>query len=151
MKMKTFAKKTLTLLVAIVAFCAVANASDDKPITLEQLPKTAQNLLKSHFSTKKIALSTMESGVFEKSYEVIFTNGDKVEFDRNGNWKEIRRKVLAVPDALIPSKIRSYIKSNYPNAKVMEIERDSREYDVKLNNRTELTFNKKFQLTDIDN
>ena len=49
------------------------------------------------------------------------------------------------------------IKEQYPEAKATKIERDRREMErdrheieVKLNNRVELTFNKKMQLIDID-
>lgn len=151
MNMKTLVRKTLTLLFAFMAFAATANASHDTPITVSQLPQTAQTMLKNYFKNKKVALATMEKGVFDRSYEVIFIDGDKVEFDRSGNWKEIRRKTSAVPNSLIPSKITAYVRANYPNAKVVEIERDGKEYDVKLSNRIELTFNKKFKLIDIDN
>ena len=38
-----------------------------------------------------------------------------------------------------------------PEAKILKIERDSKTYEVKLNNQLELEFNKAFQLIDIDN
>lgn len=99
----------------------------------------------------KVALAKMESGLFDTSYDIIFTNGDKVEFDRNGNWTELKCKYSQVPARLIPAAISSYVKKNYPSTKVLEIERDRNEYDVKLSNGIELTFNKKFQVIDIDN
>ena len=43
-----------------------------------------------------------------------------------------------------------YIRTHYPEAQATKIERDHREFDVKLNNRVELTFNKNMQLVDID-
>lgn len=149
--MKTLVRKTLTLLFAFMVFGASAKASHDTPITVDDLPQTAKTLIKNHFNNKKVALATMEKGVFDRSYEVIFTDGDKLEFDRSGQWKEIKRKAKAVPNSLIPSKITAYVKANYPNTKILEIERDGKEYDIKLSNRIELTFNKKFQLIDIDN
>lgn len=96
-------------------------------------------------------MAKMESGLFDTSYDIIFTNGDKVEFDRNGNWTELKCKYSQVPVRLIPAAINSYVKKNYSSAKVLEIERDRNEYDVKLSNGIELTFNKKFQVIDIDN
>ncbi len=38
----------------------------------------------------------------------------------------------------------------YPQAKVLEIDRDARGYDVKLDNRLELEYNNNFELVDID-
>jgi len=151
MKMKTFARKMLFTLIALMVFGTSANASHDTPITVDKLPRPAKLMITKFFNNKKVALATMETGLFEKTYEVIFTDGDKLKFDRIGNWKEIKRKAASVPTSLIPTQITAYIKEHYPNTKVMEIERDGRQYDVKLDNRLELTFNKKYQLIDIDN
>ena len=92
----------------------------------------------------------METGLFEKSYDVVFNNGEKVEFDRRGNWTEIDCKLSSVPAGLVPAKIASYVKSTYPGTKILQIEKDDSQYEVKLSNRLEVTFNKNFQVVDID-
>jgi len=137
-------------LISLVAFQANAVAGNDKPITVSQLPAAAQQIIKKHFRGKKVALAKQDTGIFDKSYEVVFTSGENIEFDRKGNWTEIDCKLSAVPAALVPVKIARYVKSNYPGAKILKIERDSKEYEVKLSNRMELTFNKSFHITDID-
>ena len=63
---------------------------------------------------------------------------------------EIDCKMSSVPAALIPAKIKQYVKSTYPGAKIIQIEVDASEYEVKLSNRLEVTFNKSFQVIDID-
>ena len=83
---------------------------------------------------------------------VVFTaNGNKVEFDKKGNWEEVDCKHTSVPVAIIPAAIQKYVTTNYPDAKVLKIERDKKDYEVKLSNRTELKFDLKFNLIDIDN
>lgn len=149
--MKRFLKASIAALFCLFVVSVNAVASNDKPIEVSQLPQTAQQVLKKDFSKMKIALAKMESGIFDTSYDIIFTNGDKVEFDRNGNWTELKCKYSQVPVRLIPAAINSYVKKNYPSTKVLEIERDRNEYDVKLSNGIEITFNKKFQVIDIDN
>ena len=151
MNMKRFLKASIAALFCLFVVSVNAVASNDKPIEVSQLPQTAQQVLKKDFSKMKIALAKMESGIFDTSYDIIFTNGDKVEFGRNGNWTELKCKYSQVPVRLIPAAINSYVKKNYSSAKVLEIERDRNEYDVKLSNGIELTFNKKFQVIDIDN
>ena len=69
----------------------VARADDDKPIQVTQMPQPAQQFIKQHFADSKVALAKMESDFFYKSYEVIFTNGDKVEFDNKVNWEEVKK------------------------------------------------------------
>ncbi len=148
--MKRIIKTTVAALVCLVAFQTAAIADNDKPISISQLPATAQQVIKKHFGKKKVALAKQESGLFEKSYDVVFNNGEKVEFDRKGNWTEINCKLSSVPTGLVPAKITQYVKSTYPGAKILEIEKDDSQYEVKLSNMLEVTFNRNFQVVDID-
>ena len=144
-------KKLVFLLVCLFTLQTVARADDDKPIQVTQMPRLAQQFIKQHFSDSKVALAKMESDFLYKSYEVTFTNGNKVEFDKKGNWEEVDCKHTSVPVAIIPAAIQKYVTTNYPDAKVLKIERDKKDYEVKLSNRTELKFDLKFNLIDIDN
>lgn len=148
--MKRIIQTAVVALVCIVSFSATAMADNDKPISVSQLPVAAQQMIKKHFSAKKVALAKVESGLFEKSYDVVFNNGEKLEFDRRGNWTEIDCKMSSVPSALVPAKIRSYVKATYPGTKILKLEKDDNRYEVKLSNRLEVTFNKNFQVVDID-
>ena len=143
-------KKLVFLLVCLFTLQTVARADDDKPIHVTQMPQPAQQFIKQHFADSKVTLAKMESDFFYKSYEVIFTNGDKVEFDNKGNWEEVNCKYSSVPTAIIPAAIQKYVATNYPDAKILKIERDKKDYEVKLSNRTELKFDLKFNLIDID-
>ena len=118
--------------------------------TVEESVLCGEQFIKQHFADSKVALAKMESDFFYKSYEVIFTNGDKVEFDNKGNWEEVNCKYSSVPTAIIPAAIQKYVATNYPDAKILKIERDKKDYEVKLSNRTELKFDLKFNLIDID-
>ena len=143
-------KKLVFLLVCLFTLHTVARADNDKPIQVSQMPQTAQQFIKKHFPDQKIAMAKVESKLFDKSYKAIFTNGNKVEFDKNGNWKEVSCNYSFVPNAIIPLAIRNYVKTNYPDAKVLKIEVDKKDYEVKLSNRIELKFDLKFNLIDID-
>ena len=129
-------KKLVFLLVCLFTLQTVARADDDKPIQVTQMPQQAQQFIKQHFADSKVALAKMES--------------DKVEFDNKGNWEEVNCKYSAVPAAIIPATIQKYVTTNYPDAKILKIERDKKDYEVKLSNRTELKFDLKFNLIDID-
>ncbi len=148
--MKTIITKTIMALTCLVAFQTQVLADTEKPINVSQLPTTAQQTLSSYFSDKKVALAKMESGIVEKTYDVIFTTGEKIEFDRKGNWTEIDCKQSSVPTKLIPTQILNYVKQNYSGNKILKIEKDRKEYEIKLSNGIEITFNKNFQVIDID-
>lgn len=126
-------------------------ADSDRIIQFSQLPTTAQKLVKTHFPELAITLIKMDTDFLDKSYSVIFDNGSKIDFNKNGEWEEIKSP-QGVPQGAIPSKISSFIKEKYPDAKVLsiEIDDDSKEYEVKLDNLVSLEFNKHQQLIDID-
>ncbi|MCM1079213.1 MAG: PepSY-like domain-containing protein [Bacteroidales bacterium] len=144
-------KKFAFILACLLTMCITfAFADNDRVITVQQLPQTAQLFLKSHFSKNKVALVKMDNGVFAKDYEVTFTNGNKIDFDSKGNWEEIDCKASFVPVKVVPGQIIRYVKSNYPTTKIVKIERSRKEYEIKLSNRMELTFDKSFRLIEID-
>ena len=142
--------KIFLLAICLVAFMAPAHADNDKPIQVKELPAKAQTILSQHFKNQKVALATIEIGLLEKNYDVVLNNGTKVEFDKNGNLTEIECKQDAVPAALIPNAINTYLRQTYPEYKVRKFETKRNEYEVELSNGLEITFNKDFQVIDID-
>lgn len=143
-------RKLLAIVMAMFVCVAVVKADNEVPVTVNELPATAQTFINTHFKDKKVALAKKETGFFELSYDVIFTDGNKLEFDRNGNWKEVNCKYSSVPAAVVPQQISDYVKANYAGINILSIEKDDREYEVRLANRVELTFTLQFQLLDID-
>lgn len=142
--------------VLMIAICCMmscnmaANAGNGKPISVDALPAKAQTLLNNHFNGQKVMLATIESGVVSRSYDVVLKNGTKLEFDKRGNLTEIDCKQGIVPDQLIPQAITNYLKENYEGQSVRKIEINRKEYEVELMNGLDLTFNKHFQLIDIE-
>ena len=140
----------------MIAICCMltcnmaANAGNDKPIAVNALPVKAQTLLSNHFNNQKVMLATIESGGVSRSYDVVLQNGTKLEFGKKGNLTEIDCKQDIVPAQLIPQAIRNYLKDNYAGQSVKKIEMNKNEYEVELANGLDLTFNKHFQLIDID-
>ena len=144
-------KEKMRLLVALSAICfsMSATAGRDKPINVEELPPTAQQVIKQHFANQKVVLVKADSELLDKEYNVRFLNGDRVEFDRNGEWEEVDCKNSQVPTALVPTEIARKIDELYPQAKVLQMSRDRKEYEVKLSNRVKLEFDTQFRLAKI--
>ena len=148
--MKRIFRILMIAICCMVSCNMVANAGNDKPISVNALPAKAQTLLNNHFNGQKVMLATIESGVVSRSYDVVLQNGTKLEFDKKGNLTEIDCKQSIVPDQLIPQAIRNYLMENYPAQAVKKLEMNKNEYEVELANGLDLTFNKHFQLIDID-
>lgn len=95
-------RKLVFLLVCLFTLQTVAHADDDKPIQVTQMPQPAQQFIKRHFANSKVALAKMESDFFYKSYEVIFTNGDKVEFNNKENGQKSIANIRSSPQQQSP-------------------------------------------------
>ena len=143
-------KKLVLAVVAMFAMSTLVMADNDKPVQVTQLPAKAQTFLNTYFKDAKVALATQETELFNKSYDVVFNTGDKVEFDKAGEWTEVRCRQMGVPAQIVPAQIAEYVKTNYPDALILQIERDSREWEIKLSNRWEITFDKQMRVIDID-
>ena len=139
-------KKILALLVCLLTISTGVRADDDRPVRFDQLPAKAQAYVKKYFPQEKVALAKMEKDFFDKKYEVIFANSSKVEFFKDGTWKEVDCKYSTVPEAIL-----RYVKATYPDHKVVKIEKEDRGYEAKLANGMKLEFDNKFNLIDIDN
>lgn len=144
--------KKLMILLAGLFLCSapVAYADNDKPITVDQLPEKAQQFIRQHFANEKVSLAKSERDFLEVTYEVIFTSGMKVEFTKDGQWKDVDCRYASVPKGIVPAQITKKVQELYPEATIRQIDRDSRDYEVKLSNGLELTFDLKFNLVDID-
>lgn len=143
-------KKILLLLVCLFSLQTVVRADDDRPIAVTQLPAPAQQFIKKHFAGNQVAFAKMEKDWFSKSYDVTFTNGNKLEFDEKGEWTEVDCKYTSVPTAIVPKAIADYVAQNYKDVRILKIDRDTRDYEVKLSNRLELKFDLQFNLIDIE-
>ena len=142
-------KKIVVLFVSMLVLATTASAGNDKPIQVSQLPQTAQQFIKKYFGDRKVAFAKEESD-FRKSYEIAFKNGDKIEFARKGEWTDIASKSSAVPTGIIPAPIAKYVADNYPDNKIVQIERDTRSTEVKLDNRMEIKFDKQHRVIEMD-
>ena len=142
-------KKLLFLLLSVFTL-QVAQADNDKPITFDKLPAKAQTFIKQNFPTEKVAFTKMEKGFLDTSYDVVFVNGNGVEFDKNGEWTELDCKRSSVPTKAVPAQITKFVKESHPNATILKLERDRYTYEVKLSNFWEIKFDKQFNVIDMD-
>ena len=69
--MKRILRILMIAICCMVSCNMVANAGNDKPISVNALPAKAQTLLSQHFNGQKVMLATIESGVVSRSYDVV--------------------------------------------------------------------------------
>ena len=114
------------------------------------MPTPAQQFIDKHFAGVGITYAKEESNIFFNTFEVKLADGTKIEFTNKGYWEEVDCRFGEVPAAIVPAAIMEYIKKNFAGEKVLMIEKDRNDYEVKLSNRLELKFDKDFNIYDID-
>ena len=123
-------------------------AGDGYVVGIQQLPAGAQEVMTKYFADETVLTILKE----RDEYEVIFNNGEKIEFNKKGEWTEVSCHTTQVPDILIPDPIKARIKADFANSKIVKINRSSngKKYEVKLNNGLEVEFDKKFNIIKVD-
>ncbi len=142
-------KKILSFIVAVLALGGVACADGERPIGFDRLPGEAQQFINEYFPGLEVAFAKVD-GHLDKSYDVLFSNGDTVEFDGRGAWTEVVCRESGVPAGIVPTPIADYVGRNYPDAVIVEINRDRNEYDVELSNGWNIEFDRNFNVIDLD-
>lgn len=135
-------KKLSLIITLILTVCLSGYAQDKYSINRDDLPETAREFLTEHFPKAKVGMIKTDRHFLKKTdYDVKLVNGTKIEFNNSGKWTSVDCKRSAVPDAIIPRAIRKYVKNNYPDVKIVKIERTASKYEIGLSDSVELTFN----------
>lgn len=145
--------KRITILLACLLTGAMTACADNDRITNDanELPQPSRNFLNQYFTTAAVSHIKIEKNFWGvKGYDVILTDGSHVEFNRKGEWKEIKTYQSALPSAIVPSFIRAYVTRHYPGMDITTIDKDSKDYEIDLKNGLELKFDLEGKLIDMD-
>lgn len=125
---------------AVVIFANI-NAQE-KYLSLEQSPKKIKDFVTKHFPTNKISSVKQDKEFTKVEYEVKLDNGTELKFDKNFTVTDIESPIV-LPNTVIPQKIREYVASKYPNAKVTDWEKERNKQKIELDNDLKLYFDLK--------
>lgn len=133
-------KKILSLLFVLMLTAGVAQA-DKYTIDRSNLPEAAREMLEEHFPKAKVGMIKVDRHLLKKTdYDVKLVNGTKIEFNNAGKWTSIDCKTREVPSSLIPKRIRTYVSKNFPDVKIVKIEKDHKGYEIDLSDGVEVHF-----------
>ena len=85
-----------------------------------------------------------------KEYEVILNNGTEIEFDNEGDWKEVDCGRQAVPAMFVLKSIQNYVRNNYKGQAIIKVDKDKNRYEVELVNGTDLEFDRAGNFLHVD-
>lgn len=137
-------KRFLLLIAATLTFSA-ASAQDSK-VTFNDLPADAINFVREHFLVDHIASVWKDTDYNDEEYTVIFRDGLEIEFNGNGDWKELKARHGKVPDHVVPEKILAHVSATFPFESIKEVSRNltKKRYKAELTDNQELKFDENF-------
>lgn len=100
--------------------------------TEKKLPLTAEEFLQKEFQTETIQSIILEDEGQE--YKVQLSQGIQIEFDAEGNWKEIKSVKVdqSINTSYLPQKMIDYLIQNYSNLKIKSVEKDKNQYSIEF-------------------
>ena len=97
-------KKILALALALIAFAAVSKA-DDRPVTADRLPAAAKTFIKSYYPDEKISFVTKDDDLIRPDFNVVLSNGVRIDFDNSGSLDKIEVGKTMMPSGIVPVQI----------------------------------------------
>lgn len=97
------------------------------------VPAAVQTKANSFLNTYFPSVRVVKVEVERNEVEYDLANGVDVDFDINGNWKNVDApNGQSIPTGFIPVAIVNYVKANYPHSLFNSIERKATSYEVEL-------------------
>ena len=127
-------KSFIRLVLGLFLLSGIATA--DMVVPANALPQAAQGFISSTFKDAQVMYVEQD---FD-SFEVRLSNGVKVDFYRDGTWKEIE-SYNGVNPAILPPQVAATLKSTFPNVIIVKAEREWNGYEVKLSNMMQVYLN----------
>lgn len=145
-------KKSIIALLTVAICTFAAQARDEISRDLTVLPKTAQNFIKSNFKKVGVSFIKIDKTLgYTTDYEVVMTDGAEIDFDKDGTWDKVEMpRTKEVPSSIVPKAITQYVAKNFPNQKIVSIDKESRSYEVELESGLDLVFDRAGNFKRID-
>lgn len=142
----------LALFIGLFSVTVAINADDDIiSQDLNDLPAAARTTISKYFPSSTLSYIKIDKDFIGQSYEVKFQDGKEISFDKKGRWTEVECVGAPVPNDFVPATIKTKVNSMFPGQSITKIEKKKNGYyEVEISNRTELEFDRKYNIRDVD-
>lgn len=125
------------LLIAVLGISLASCSDNDEPISSRDLPSISKDFIIEYFPSASI-VSTQKD---KDEYNVVLSDGTKIEFDKKGDWTEVdAASGKTLPTGFYPAEIDNYISQNFDGEGINEITKVKRGYEVEITTGTEMVF-----------
>lgn len=130
------------LVIITLLFVGMTTFAQKMNVGFESLPSIAKDFVSINFAESNPVNVLKDTEVFDVEYEVRFDDGLKIEFDKNGEWKEIKNEIDCLTFGFLPKNIGIYLENNHNRFCIKEIKREFKGFKVELTNDIEVVFDK---------
>ncbi|WP_295163549.1 PepSY-like domain-containing protein [uncultured Brachyspira sp.] len=126
-------KKLFALLVSLTVI-STSSLFADWIVPVSALPQKARTFIKRVYPNAQIWKVERDG----RKFEVDLSNGASIDFLLNGNWLNIDGEYNGVPLSVLPQAVANTVRRTYPQAIMIDVEKEWGNYKIKLNNMMEL-------------
>lgn len=136
-------KKAKVMMFALINMMvkSMKGKAKEKMIFAEYLPTGSKTFVQHNFPGLSIAYAEMKTAGSEMAYEVSLNDGTEVCFGQKGEWTMVDCKTEAVPEALMPAALTSFVGTHFNDTKVVRLNRTKSGFETLLSNGISLKFN----------
>ena len=134
-------KKIFTLLITLT-IVSTSSLFADWVVPASSLPQKSRAFIQRVYPGVQIWKVERDGGKFE----VKLSNGASIDFLPNGNWINIDGEYNGVPLSVLPQAVANTVRRTYPQAMMIDVEKEWGNYKIKLNNMMEMFISANGQL-----
>ena len=125
-------KKIIYIILSLLIVSIYTYASS---IALSEVPNAAIRFADKYFADYYLYRATEMGG----TYTLIFKGGLKIYVNSRGEWKTISGGGEEISIDYVEDKVKNAIKKEYPEEKVIQIQKKSKNYNVQFKSRRKIT------------
>ncbi|WP_297208212.1 PepSY-like domain-containing protein [uncultured Brachyspira sp.] len=134
-------KKIFALLISLTII-STSSLFADWVVPASSLPQKARAFIQRVYPGAQIWKVERDDGKFD----VKLSNGASIDFLPNGNWVNIDGEYNGVPLSVLPQAVANTVRRTYPQAMMIDVEKEWGNYKIKLNNMMEMFISANGQL-----
>ena len=134
-------KKIFVLLITLT-IVSTSSLFADWVVPASSLPQKSRAFIQRVYPGVQIWKVERDGGKFE----VKLSNGASIDFLANGNWINIDGEYNGVPLSVLPQAVANTVRRTYPQAMMIDVEKEWGNYKIKLNNMMEMFISANGQL-----
>lgn len=117
---------------AVVCTLAACDKDDEKSISFNRLPETAQTFIGTYFGGIEVVSVIRDRDDGRTSYDVHLSNGTEIEFDGNGEWTSLSSFFSALPTGFLLPGITAAIAEKHPGGEVTGVDKEIGGFEVEI-------------------